>query len=76
VGRIPYAAARRTLSSRVEFREVFRAHHISKDLTEIKFNEFLGQKLCKEESIMGYFERFTRLSQCGLDFVDISERKR
>jgi hypothetical protein len=30
----------------------------------------------KRESIMEDFERFTHLSQYGLDFVDTSERKR
>jgi hypothetical protein len=59
-----------------EFREVFRAHHIPKALMEIKFNEFLDLKQGEEESVMEYFERFTRLSQYVLDFVNTNEKKK
>jgi hypothetical protein len=59
-----------------EFREVFRAHYIPKALMEIKFNEFLDLKQGEEESVMEYFERFTRLSQYVLDFVNTNEKKK
>jgi hypothetical protein len=60
----------------VEFCEVFQAHHIPKALMEIKFNEFLDLKQGKEEGVMGYFERFTRLSQYVLDFVNTNQKKK
>jgi hypothetical protein len=59
-----------------EFREVFRTHYILKALMEIKFNEFLDLKQGEEKSVMEYFERFTRLSQYVLDFVNTNEKKR
>jgi hypothetical protein len=59
-----------------EFREVFRTHYILKALIEIKFNEFLDLKQGEEESVMEYFERFTRLSQYVLDFVNTNEKKK
>ena len=43
---------------------------------EIKFNEFLDLKQGEEESVMEYFERFTRLSQYVLDFVNTNEKKK
>jgi hypothetical protein len=43
---------------------------------EIKFNEFLDLKQSEEESVMEYFERFTRLSQYTLDFVNTNEKKK
>jgi hypothetical protein len=45
-------------------------------LIEIKFNEFLDFKQGEEESVMEYFERFTRLSQYVMDFVNINEKKK
>ena len=59
-----------------EFCEVFRTRHIPKALMEIKFNEFLDLKQGEEESVMEYFERFTRLSQYVLDFVNTNEKKK
>jgi UDP-galactopyranose mutase len=43
---------------------------------EIKFNEFLDLKQGEEESVMEYFERFTRLSQYVMDFVNTNEKKK
>jgi hypothetical protein len=43
---------------------------------EIKFNEFLDLKQGEEESVMEYFERFPRLSQYVLDFVNTNEKKK
>jgi hypothetical protein len=59
-----------------KFREVFRTRYIPKALMEIKFNEFLDLKQGEEESVMEYFERFTRLSQYVLDFVNTNEKKK
>jgi hypothetical protein len=59
-----------------EFREVFRARHIPKALMEIKFNEFLDLKQGEEDSVIEYFESFTRLSQYVLDFVNTNEKKK
>jgi hypothetical protein len=43
---------------------------------EIKFNQFLDLKQGKEESVMEYLERFTRLSQYVLNFVNTNEKKK
>ena len=54
MGRIPCAAARRTLSSRVEFCEVFRARHVPEAPIQIKFKAFLDLKQGEEASVMDY----------------------
>ena len=54
MGRIPCAVARRTLSSQVEFCEVFRARHVPEAPIQIKFKAFLDLKQGEEASVMDY----------------------